>query len=345
MSDLLKYSDLTTKIKAMRGKMLSQENYQELLQKQSVKEIALYLKNFTYYSDDLSDLNESNIHRGHLEVMLYRSVIRDTLKIAKHLEGSEKKFYRYIYRKLEVEDIKRMLRTLERGKKLEEIDKNTLFINRYSRLDFNKSLQSKTVEELVESLKETNFYSVLKPLLNREGQLDLFSAEMALDLYYYNQTSKQVKKMPPGDDREMLDELFGIEADIKNILWIYRAKKYYGLSKEMLYRYMIPAHHRLQKAQIKEFVDADLDKFITLLKSSFYKEIIVFPSEQAELQYTRYMFKVQKLSMKMNPYSLASVIGYMYLKETEVLNITNIVEGIRYKISKEEIRKYLTGIL
>lgn len=344
MSDLLKYSDLTTKIKAMRGKMLKQEDFRELLQLQNVKEIAIYLKNHTYYREDLMDLNENDIHRGHLEVMLYRSVIRDTLKIAKHLEGSEKKFYRYIYRKLEIEDIKKMLRTLERGKRLEDIDKQTMFINRYSRLDFTKALQCTTVSELIESFHETNFYLILKPLLTKEGELDLFSAEMALDLYYYNQTSKQVKKMPLGDDREMLDELFGIEADIKNILWIYRAKKYYALSKEMIYRYLIPGHHRLQKQQLQDLIEADLDKYMLLLKETFYKNIIVFPSEQAELQYIHYMYKVQKHSMKVNPFSLASVIGYMYLKETEVLNITNIVEGIRYKMNKEDIRKYLTGI-
>jgi len=72
-----KYSHLSTKIRAMKGKMLTKDDYEQLLLRNSVLEVAIYLKNNTYYNDFLQELNESNVHRGQVEMLLYKSIIRD----------------------------------------------------------------------------------------------------------------------------------------------------------------------------------------------------------------------------------------------------------------------------
>jgi len=48
--------------------------------------------------------------------------------------------------------------------------------------------------------------------------------------------------------------------------------------------------------------------------------------------------------MRNEAYSISPIIGYMYLKELEVQNITNIVEGIRYDLGDQDIHKYLAGV-
>ncbi len=177
MQSLLKYCDLSTKIRVMKGRMLTIDDYNNMMLKRNVKEVALYLKNNTYYKNDLIDLDENDVHRGKLEVLLYRAVVRDALKIAKHLTGNEKKIYRYIYRKLEVEDIKKMLRTLQMGESLTVLDKATLFVSRYSKINFNKSLEAHSISELVDSLSSSNFYGILKPLITKDGEIDNFTAD------------------------------------------------------------------------------------------------------------------------------------------------------------------------
>jgi V/A-type H+-transporting ATPase subunit C len=340
-----KYIDLSTKIRAMKGKMLKDEDYHNLMMKNSVKEVALYLKDHTYYESALSELDENDVHRGRLEVLLYRAVVRDALKIAKHLSGEEKRIYRYIYRKLEIEDVKKMLRYLHMGKSLDQVDRQTLFISRYSRIDFNKSLLAQNIPELVDSFKGTKFYSVLKPLITREGTMDVFFAEMVLDLYYFQKTTKQVKKMDPGIDKEMLGVLLGHEADIANIYWIYRTKRFYDLNRELTIRYMVPYSYKLNKAQLKEMVEArNVEEVVEIVNQSFYGKIMDLHSGQSELQYLKYMHHVQSKNMRQKPFSIAPIIGYMYLKEQEVRNITNIVEGIRYSRDPEIIQQYLAGV-
>ncbi len=345
MIGLFKYGDLSTKIRAMTGKMLTTKDYTAMMSKTTVKEVALYLKNNTYYKEALQDLNESDIHRGKLEVMLYRAVVSDALKIAKHLSGTEKKIYRYIYRKLEIEDLKKMLRTLASGKSLETLDRAGLFVSRYSRIDFDRSLAAKNVQELVESLKGTNFYELLRPLITTSGEIDTFVAEMILDLYYFQKTSKQVKKAESRTDQLLLEQLLGVEADMKNIFWIYRAKKYYSFNREMIFRYLIPHTYKLNRKTLTEMIDAtSINHFIDYVEETYYGHVIDFSNERLELQTMTFVYELQQRSMRQKPFSIAPVIGYMYLKETEVLNITNIVEGIRYNIGSENIKGYLAGI-
>ena len=345
MIGLFKYGDLSTKIRAMKGKMLTHEDYEQMMLKPNVKEVALYLKNNTYYKEALEDLNENDIHRGKLEVMLYRSVVSDALKIAKHLSGIEKRIYRYVYRKLEIEDLKKMLRTLATGKSLETLDRASLFVSHYSRIDFDKSLAAKTVNELIETLEGTNFYGLLKPLVSKSGEIDTFAAEMILDLYYFQKTSKQVKKVKSRKDQLLLKQLLGLEADFKNIFWIYRAKKYYRLNKEMIYRYLIPHTYKLNQKTLTEMIDAPtIDAFVERVEKTYYGHIIDFTHERVELQSMSFIYELQERSMRQNPFSIAPIIGYMYLKETEVLNITNIVEGIRYNIGRDNIKGYLAGV-
>jgi V/A-type H+-transporting ATPase subunit C len=344
MQEIYKYGDLSTKIRVMKGRMLKVEDYKAMLLKRSVKEVALYLKNNTYYKKDLIELDENHVHRTRLEVLLYRSVVRDALKIAKHLNGNEKKIYRYIYRKLEVEDIKQMIRTLQMGRALSTLDRATLFVSRYSNIDFNQSLEATSITELVKTLSNSNFYRILHPLIDKDGNIDNFTAEMVLDDYYYQKSIKQIRKMALGKDKELLEEMFGLEIDFKNIFWILRAKKYYKLSREMIHRYIIPYHYKLRKELIDKMIDAtDLDRLYKLIDSTYYAKVIDFRQDQLEYQFLNHMHKIQQRQMRNEAYSIAPIIGYMYLKELEVQNITNIVEGIRYGLDNASIQSYLAG--
>jgi V/A-type H+-transporting ATPase subunit C len=328
----------------MKGKMLSEDDYKNMMVKGSVSEVASYLKSNTYYGESLKDLNEKNIHRGNLEMLLYRAEISDSLKIARYLKGNDKLIYRYVYRKQEIEDLKKMLRTLQMGKQLEEIDKLTLFISKYSKINFNETLKAKTVGELVQSVKGTNFYDILKPLLLDETHIDLFSAEMALDMYYYNKLKSQLSKEVKGKDREIVGSIIGAEADLRNILWIYRGKKYYDLNKEILYRYLIPLSFKLNKQELIKMVEANnSQEVIEIVQTTYYENYIGNDPNQWEHEFIKYLLKVQYKNIQSFPYSLAPIVGYIVIKEMEIDNIIAIIEGVRYQVSPDEIRKQLIG--
>jgi len=345
MSGLLKYASLSAKISAMKSHLLTKDDFAQLVNMQNVGDIAAYLVAHTHYKDVLAPINLSDVHRGQIEVLLYHSVIDDSIRIEQHLSGGNKRLYRYFYRKLEIEDVKKMLRTLQMGRPLSELDQTTLFISKYSRINFNESLAATSVVSLVESLKNTNFYGILKPLIQPNELIDMFSAEMALDLYYYQKTTKQLNKMILGKDKELLHEMFGIDQDFKNIMWVYRAKKVYNLSREMMLRYIIPYFYRVKIDVLTQMIDSDTDEeLLRIISKTFYGKYIDFNADYIEVQFLNYMIRQQKSLMRKHEFSIAPVIGYIYLKEMEAQNIINIIEGIRYKIDADTITNFLVGV-
>lgn len=346
MFNLFTYSHLTAKINAMRGKMLTLDDYAALINSSSVTDFVLYLKERTYYSAAFEELRDVEIHRGFVEVLLYRSEMMDAVKIGRYLKGQERILFRYVYRRQEIEDLKKMLRILQTGKPLDTLNRNELFISKYNRIEFDEALNSHTVEELVDSLKGTNFYNLLHPLLIGENRIDLFSAEVTLDMYYYQKLMEQLKKSMGGSNKEIVRRIFGMDADIRNILWIYRTKKYYNVSKELIYRYLIPMAYKLSKTDTMRLVESPtVEEFLEQLQSTYYGDIVDTEPIHWETNLMRRLFKLQSKTMREFPYSVAPIVGYITLKQIEINNIITILEGVRYKTDPEEIRLHLTHLI
>ena len=64
MGSLLSYSGLTTKIRAMQSRLLTDDQYRELAELKSVPQAVTYLKQQPAYEAILDSLSEEALHRG-----------------------------------------------------------------------------------------------------------------------------------------------------------------------------------------------------------------------------------------------------------------------------------------
>lgn len=64
MGNLLSYSGISTKIRAMQSKLTSEEQILEILELSSVPQVAAYLKKTPEYSEIWASLDETTSHRG-----------------------------------------------------------------------------------------------------------------------------------------------------------------------------------------------------------------------------------------------------------------------------------------
>ena len=67
MGRLLSYSGISTKIRAMQSKLISESEIQEMLQFTSVSHAAAWLKRTPEYAKAWADLDENSLHRGQIE--------------------------------------------------------------------------------------------------------------------------------------------------------------------------------------------------------------------------------------------------------------------------------------
>ena len=63
-----------------------------------------------------------------------------------------------------------------------------------------------------------------------------------------------------------------------------------------------------------------------------------------ERRYGDFLYQLHRKRFVQQPFSVACIISYLKLKEFELNNIISVIEGIRYKLAPEEIRKFITGI-
>ena len=77
---------ILSKARAMYGKRLTKENYNDLLNCQTVGEVASYLKSRTVYGKCLAGINESEVHRGQLEVALRQKLFDDYASLCRFRE-------------------------------------------------------------------------------------------------------------------------------------------------------------------------------------------------------------------------------------------------------------------
>ena len=74
MGSVLSYSGLSTKIRAMQSRLVTDEQLEEIVQLPNVPQVTAYLKRTPEYQNIWSGLDENDLHRGQIEKLLKKSI-------------------------------------------------------------------------------------------------------------------------------------------------------------------------------------------------------------------------------------------------------------------------------
>jgi len=131
-----------------------------------------------------------------------------------------------------------------------------------------------------------------------------------------------------------------------NLQWIYRAKKYYHMLPPDIYSMTIPIQYRLGMEEFKALVEAPtVEEFINQAERTKYGSKMNFGEGQSIEQQYKEILKAAYLSdRRYNPYSIATINTYLFLKEEEINKLTTALECIRYGLSSKETLEYLGGV-
>ena len=184
VGELLQYSGLVTKIRAMAGRLLTQEEYERILGFQTVDETIAYLKEEKTYGKIYSGHDEIK-HRGQVEALIYNSIRMDFEKIC-------------------------------------------CFCNPVQR-------------------QAIKLY---------EPQLQYENAAPELNQDYFFKTWKQISRFPKKDAKKILREVFGTQIDWLNIMWVYRAKRFFRQQDAEIIPYIIPVYYKLKKTELQNMIRA-----------------------------------------------------------------------------------------
>lgn len=345
MGNLLAYSGIATKIRAMESKLLKPEQFEAIANMTSVPEIVDYLRRNTAYAQALSPLEDDQIHRGNVEKLLIQSFYHDYTKIYRFCGQEQRRFMRQLIKPYEIELINYCLRiVINHYRQPFDLNYKKAFFDRYSQISIEKLITSRTTDELIENLNGTEYYAPLKKLKDSQD-VTLYDYDLALNLYYFTSVWKEQKKNLKKKDFELFKRDCGAQIDLLNLQWIYRAKKYYNMKPADIYLLLIPIHYKISTDLIKEIVEAPgLDEFQAAVARTNYARHYNFQQNLTiEQMYTECLHYLFSLDRRRNPYSIAAVNSYLFLKEEELKKLTTALECIRYSLTPGETLAYVGG--
>ena len=343
MGSLLSYSGLTTKIRAMQSRLLTDDQYRELAELKSVPQAVTYLKQQPAYEAILDSLSEEALHRGKIEQLLVNSIYRDFTKIYQFSNMEQRKFLNLYFGRYEVSIMKECLNKIFDHRDVNlDLSLFKPFFDKHSQLDINLLTASRSIEEFVRLLRGTSYYQPLAALSGLETPT-LFDYEMALDLSYFSAIWKTKDKILSKKNLEEITKAYGNKFDLLNLQWIYRSKRYYHMTSAQIYALLIPVHHRLKKDVVKALVEAEnMSAFSQLLEQTYYaKRYDSFKVDTLESMYAAIMKHILSSESRQDPYSVATIYSYLYHKEHEVNRLIIALECVRYRISADEAMQHI----
>ena len=185
MFDSFSLNATVAKSRTIYGKRLTQDDYKELLRRNSVSEIAEYLKRNTHYRNILSSIDTNTIHRGFLETLLRRDVFDLYVRLCKFQQLDRIPFYNYIILKQETEEIVSCILNLNANSGEEYISKLPGYLIDHASFNLIELAKSRDYNGMLNVLKKTPYYPILKDAVpDEDGLYDCTKLEVQLRTYY-----------------------------------------------------------------------------------------------------------------------------------------------------------------
>lgn len=317
------------KANAMLGKLLKDKDYHELLKLETVNEVMDYLRLHTHYSyifAELDDDTEAN------EVIMKRHFFKAYEKLYHFYIDEYRDFFKALFMRYEVENLKLYLRAVARNEKLDSIASHLIISDIYSNLNYSSLNQATNIMEFLEDIKGTPYYSTLDAFVDEEPTSMVFHMEMVLDQVYFNTLQEAIMNLSNTDKKLML-ELLGINVDILNVQWIFRGRNYFDISSEELFNFTLNGGKRYDYKALKKFCYMELEDFKKVVSSGEYKDIFADKDYMMERAMERQLYYELDNFTKLSGLSIVLPVVLIFKFEYEIRDLFTILEGIKYHAS------------
>ena len=328
---LFRYSGLSTKVRAMSGKLLTQEDYQQLGSLSSVPEVIAFLKKKPSYAQLLEKEDERSLHRGRAEGLIMQSLFMDFSRLYRFSSLDQRRFLDGFFMRYEISCLNMIIRSImTQGERLVDTEEYREVFERHSQIPLAQASSADTMESLIAALSGTPYKKVISDVYGSNSR-ELFDYELALDVFFFDRFWKLIKKDLKEEDQEVIARSVGTYIDALNLTWVYRAKKYYRMSAAEVYALIVPIHYRLTREQVRQMAEAaDENELLAVVKNTKYGKYL---DGEEQLNLERCMEKMQEavhsVLLRRKPYSAACLDVYLYRKERETRKIITAMECVR----------------
>jgi vacuolar-type H+-ATPase subunit C/Vma6 len=311
----------------------------------------------TSYREDIINLSKQESNSNFLEEALLENYAQTMRNLVKFSVGDSKNLLLSIVGKIEILNIKTLLRAKKTNLNINETVSNIIPVGFLTKDRIRDILStSTTIEDVIEFLYDTEYGIIIEKILaENKGIIDLLSLELGLDQFAYQKIRKAVEKLK-GLDKFITKNVLGIEADAKNIKVILRGKAK-EIPKDQIKRHFLPSFLISEQTLAKALETSDVKTLAECLigakeiaENPFYLKIFTeilekhnSPLSQIENILEKASLKISKMMQKkyLKYYNLSYVLVLLNLKWLEIRNLRCLIVGSKRKITSTKVKRLL----
>ncbi len=328
------------KIRALHGRMLTGENYREMLARRSVPEIAEYLSATVRFKDVLKDIDPMTVHRGFLETLLEKENFETYIRLCKFQQLDKLPFFDFLISRSEISCLLMLINSINSGLDRSYLDYLPGYITKYSDLDLLELSRAESFTELVKLLRTTEYYKPLvRVRLADDGTVDYTECERQLRTSYYARILKQAEKSFSDEEKDEMIKMLKDEIDFLNMINAYRMKAFFDFTPQQIKQHQIKLPGVGKKLDSYYELDTPEQMLDWLSRNIAHQEF----SDGTKIEVIMQRNKFKRLEHILYRSSHASVVLYAFtqLCDFELSNITHIIEGTRYGVDPVYIENEL----
>ncbi len=334
-------NSVMTRARAKYGSRLTADDYGALAGLAGLAEVVSYLRTRTHFAPFFEKLaTDPQLSKIKLENALKTAFITEAQRLCGFEKSVGSSIFRYIAVTRETELILDYIINLSLGTPEKMILKTPEKYNCGTKIDFSKLFQIKSATELSKYLAKTGYSKLVAVLPGKDGgEFDISLIEATLGRIKYKMLLDEINRVFPAETAKILSHGILMRAELADINMIYRAKKYYGLSESYIRTNMM-GYRCLLSAKLFDGILASKtsEEALKILKGSRYaSKIDKHGIDDFEIFCEKAVIDddIKQIHFSADPAVVLS--SYLRILEAECDNVTKIIEGISYKVPKEEI--------
>ncbi len=347
MNRVFLYSFAQARVRAMKGKLLSPEDWHYLLRMKSLDDILKYL-NGTDYATVLAGFPVSGLESGFVSLALYGGLFADYSRILKAVPATGAHLVRSLLLRYEAENLKTIFRGIWQDRTASETRSLLYGLGALSRLPVEELLEARQISDAIDLSKATPFYpSLLHAWPQFQAQGRLFPLETAVDAASFDPICERSSRMRGIDRRrtgDLIGDLIGELIDMLNLSWLVRFRHFYGLSAEETINYTLPGGRRMGIRDLGTAARAhDVSSFLAALPHP-YREALGRVGQWAQIQTLlgrRFVSELYR-AFSQDPFQISLPVSYLFLKEMEVKSLGSLLSAVELSEPTERLMDFIS---
>lgn len=328
---------------AMRAELIDPETLRSLAEARDMEEF-LGLLSRTQYKEIVGEAWEG-FSAVALERAFYRKLIERLDRVVRVAPKGMAEFLRaYYHMRLEVQNLKRILRGKFSEAPMERIKRHLIPVSPYLSVDFDDLVGAETMADAVNLLGRTVYAPIKESLVLCEKYDALWPIEARLNQIHVESVQESLSKIS-SEDRVMVRQIVEVETDVENLLsainWTRMAREQPALPP---LESIFPLTYGTSLRTIKELIEArdpgDVVKGLGAPYAEILEPIIVDDVALVRTNLRRHTYEATREGRLRDDYGFPCVMSYLISCDVERGDLVSIAWGKEHELESKRILKY-----